>query len=306
MPIIQSKELPILLQNIPDPPEKLSYLGNKELLKKTCIAVVGTRKNSDYGELMTQQIIEELAILDIAVVSGLALGIDAIAHKTALANGIPTIAVLGSSIDNLYPPQNKELAKEIAKQGLILSEFPPKTDPKNWHFLKRNRLISGLSIATIVVEAPEKSGAINTAKHALDQGREIFVIPGDVDRPNSVGILHLLQRGAAYPISSGKEIIKILQEQPRLFHLEKVLKKRSKLLPPSPKTAKTSLKKAPSFRLNPEELQILGILPKRRALSFQKLIEKSQFPVPELLSILSMLELQGLVENEADNYRRKF
>ena len=166
---------------------------------------------------MTQKIIEELAVLDIAIVSGMAIGIDTIAHKTALKLNIPTIAVLGSGLNNIYPKANLKLAQKIAQNGLILSEYEPDAPPLNYNFPQRNRLISGLSVATIVVEAPEKSGALITARFALNQGREIFVVPGDADRVNSKGITKLMQKGAAYPVTCGQDIIESLKIQPHLY-----------------------------------------------------------------------------------------
>ena len=211
------KEYPQLLKQIYNYPQKLFYRGDLKVLEKPSIAIVGTRRPTEYGEYMAEKIVKELSILDVNIVSGLAKGIDTIAHETALECGLSTVAILGSGIENIYPPANIELAKAIEENGLVMSEFEGDIEPASFHFPMRNRIISGLSLATIVIEAPEKSGALITAKYALDQGREIFVIPGDIEREQSLGALRLLQRGAAYPIASGHEVLEILKTQPYLF-----------------------------------------------------------------------------------------
>lgn len=292
-----------LLKEIHKPPEKLYYRGDISLIHKPCISVVGTRNYSEYGEEMTAKIIRELSVLDICIVSGLALGIDSIAHRTALECGIPTIAVLGSGIDNIYPPQNLDLAEEIQNSGLILSEYPEMTEPKRTNFPQRNRIVSGLSLATILIEAPEKSGALITTKSALEQGREVFVTPGDIDRENSIGPLRLLQKGEAYPISSGKEIIEILREQPHLFKGNPLIKeRRSGLIPPRP----IPPKKIPPipYDLSPSESKVLSLLPKHKGIDIQTLEQKSNLPIRELLQSITMLEMQQLISTKSGKYYR--
>lgn len=281
---------PKLLKEIPDPPEKLYYHGDLKILEKTCLAVVGTRKNTDYGEDLTKQIIRELAILDIAVVSGLAKGIDTIAHKAALENNLPTIAVLGSGINNIYPASNHELANEIAEKGLILSEYENNTPPHKSNFPIRNRIISGLSIATLVIEAPEKSGALITARYAVDQGREIFVVPGDVDRESSLGIVRFLQKNGAYPISSGQDIIEILKDQSHLFKLDNAVK--------PPGIVKNL------FNLTENQQLLLSKLKDRHTITLEKLKEKTKLSIQEILTALSILEIYGLIITNGGKYRR--
>lgn len=187
------------LADIPSAPKKLYYRGNIDLLNLPAVAIVGTRKCSDYGEYITQELVKGLSVLNIAIVSGLAKGIDAIAHQAALQYGMKTIAVLGSGINNIYPREHQNLAEEIAKNGLLLSEYSGDTSALPQNFPMRNRIVSGLCLATIVVEAPVKSGALITARFALEQGREVFVIPGDIDRENSLGCLELLQKEVLIP-----------------------------------------------------------------------------------------------------------
>lgn len=272
---------PYLLKQIHKPPQKLYYKGNLDLLKKTCIAVVGTRKNSDYGEEMTRKIIDELSHLDICIVSGLALGIDTVAHQAALEYGLSTIAILGSGIENIYPLENFELAETISKKGLIMSEYEGQLAPLKGNFPQRNRIVSGISVATIIIEAPERSGALITAKLALEQNREIFAIPGDIDRQNSIGPLRLLQDGGAYPISSGQDVIDILQKQPHLFE--------------------TAL----SMNLSPDQQKLFEIIPEKRGLNIEQLSRKSSLPINELLANLSILEIKNLILTKDGKYCRK-
>lgn len=285
------KKYPKLLKEIPDPPEKLYYQGDLKVVEKPCLAVVGTRKNTDYGEDMTRQIIRELSVLDIAIVSGLAKGIDTIAHKAALENDLPTIAVLGSGMDNIYPVTNQKLATEIIKNGLILSEYENGTPPLQQNFPQRNRIISGLSIATIVIEAPEKSGALITGRFAIEQNREIFILPGDVDRENSIGIIKFLQKNGGYPITSGQDIIEVLKDQPHLFKLDNVTK-------PEQETTENI------FNLTKEQQLLFSLLKDRHPITIEKLEEKTKLQIQEILTALSILEIYGLIIINGGKYRR--
>lgn len=302
---------PYLLKQIHKPPQKLYYKGNLDLLKKTCIAVVGTRKNSDYGEEMTRKIIDELSDLDICIVSGLAVGIDTVAHQAALEYGLSTIAILGSGIENIYPLENFELAETIAKKGLIMSEYEGQLAPLKGNFPQRNRIVSGISVATIIIEAPERSGALITAKLALEQNREIFTIPGDIDRQNSIGPLRLLQNGGAYPISSGRDIIEILQEQPRLFKATK--SENSKKIQVHNQITQidtanvVSIKTISglSLKLSPDQQKLFELIPEKRGLNIEQLCQKSNLPINELLANLSILEIKNLILTKDEKYCRK-
>lgn len=286
---ITDQSYPYLLRQIYDPPQKLFYKGNLKILSNTCIGIVGTRKFSDYGEEMTERIIEELSVLNIAIVSGLAKGIDTIAHKSAIKFNIPTIAVLGSGLENIYPPENKKLFYEIEKNGLVLSEYEPQEEPVDFHFPQRNRIISGLSIAIIVIECPIKSGALITAKLALEQNREVFVVPGDIDRENSLGSLKLLQKGEAYPISSGKDVIEILKIQPHLFSYNSN---------PHQSIPKQPNKKMQDniYNLTEEERKILKVIPCHRGISLDEIKKKTEIPTSMILSIISILEIKELIK----------
>lgn len=210
---IHSKEYPEQLKNIYDPPQKLYILGNKEILKQKGIAVVGTRNATEYGKRIALEISKDLSLNGINIISGLALGIDTCAHignlkaqNSSNFNG-KTIAVLGSAINEIYPNQNIELAKRIIKTGgCILSEYPIGTKIEKKNFPQRNRIISGLSDGILVVEADEKSGALITANFGLEQGKEIFAIPGDITRGQSRGCNQLIRDGAKITLSS-REIL---------------------------------------------------------------------------------------------------
>lgn len=174
--LIDSKEYPEKLKNIYDSPQKLYVLGNKNLLYRKGIAIVGSRDATQYGKKIAYDLSKELSENGIVIISGLAIGIDSYAHIGALQNG--TIAVLGSGIDNIYPKENIELAREIIRNnGCIISEYPLGEKPERLHFPQRNRIISGLADGVVVVEANQKSGALITADFAIEQGKEVFAVP---------------------------------------------------------------------------------------------------------------------------------
>lgn len=187
---------PPLLEQIKDPPPVLFVQGNAEVLSTKCIAVVGTRNSTFYGRQAAFEISRSLSEAGMTVVSGLAKGIDLCAHKACVEFSRPTIAVLGCGLDRCYPPANDWLKHRILEKGAVLSEFPPGTQVRKWTFLHRNRLISGLSLAAVVVQAGVRSGAVNTAQHAADQGRDVWAVPGSIFEASSSGVHHLIEDGA--------------------------------------------------------------------------------------------------------------
>lgn len=192
----QEDAYPISLKSLKDPPLLLYYQGNlPDLNFRLCLAVVGTRSMSEYGKRMAYKIGYELSAVGTVVVSGLALGIDAVAAAGAIAAGGSTVAVLGCGIDVVYPAVHQTLMKEVLKHGAVMTEYPPATRPIGYHFPQRNRIISGLSQGTVVVEAGEKSGALITAEHAYRQGRQLFAVPGNVGEDNAAGTNRLLYEG---------------------------------------------------------------------------------------------------------------
>lgn len=207
---ILNKDFPVRLREISDAPHTLYARGDLALLGyEPKIAIIGSRRPTPYGEGVAWQLATQLAACGVCIVSGLALGIDGIAHRAALSALGKTIAVLGTAIDQSYPRSHRGLSEQIAEQGLIISEHGPGAKTHQGHFATRNRLISGLARAVIIVEAAEQSGTLVTARYALAQDREIFAVPGPVDAPNSVGTLALIRNGAR-PIRSADDVLEDL------------------------------------------------------------------------------------------------
>lgn len=215
---LQDKTYPAILKEIHDPPKELYIKGNIIPQDKIAIAVVGTRKCTQHGKQVALDIAGELAKLGITIVSGLAEGIDTFAHQAALENNGRTIAVLGTGIDkkSLYPKSNYILSEKIAKNGAVISEYPPETKGTKFNFPKRNRIVSGLSLGVVVIEAPEKSGALITASLALEQNREVFAVPGSIYEENYQGTNKLIQMGAKL-VNNIEDIL----EELNLLHLLK-------------------------------------------------------------------------------------
>ncbi len=203
-----NSDYPPLLAEISDPPKCIWTRGNLTVLSRLAVAVIGARDASPQGLIAARDIAGDLARSGIVVVSGLARGVDSAAHRGALEGGGPTIAVMGTGIDVIYPAANKELAGQIEANGLLISEFPLGSPPEDWHFPRRNRIISGLSKAVVVVEAREKSGALITARLAADQGRDVMAVPGTVVGGINRGANALLRDGAKLVESA----VDILQE----------------------------------------------------------------------------------------------
>jgi len=191
-----SPEYPELLREIPAAPPLVFLRGQLEPIDRWAVAVVGTRRLTAYGRQVTHDLVAGLVGNGITIISGLARGIDAVAHRTAIEGGGRTIAVMASGIDKIYPPEHRDLAREIvAGHGALVTDYPFGAEPESNHFPARNRLISGLSLGVIVIEAGERSGALITARFALEQNREVFAVPGNIHSPVSVGTNRLIQQG---------------------------------------------------------------------------------------------------------------
>jgi DNA processing protein len=206
---VDQPEYPGALSALPQPPPVLYVRGRLELLHRPGIAVIGTRAHSTYGRDATVAFVVGLARAGYTIISGLARGIDGIAHTTALEIGGDTVGVLGSGLDIPYPPEHEELIRAVADHGCLVSEFSNGTPPRKWHFPQRNRIIAGLSRGVLVVEAPEQSGAMNTAQHALEEGKEVFAVPGPIHNPTSQGTNRLIKEGAAL-VTCAADILRIL------------------------------------------------------------------------------------------------
>jgi DNA processing protein len=203
---IEEQDYPPLLRFIKDPPKLLYYRGNIGLAHKRCVSVVGSRHGTGYGKWAATMIGSKLAEYDLPLVSGMALGIDTHGHKGALGDQGDTIAVLGSGIDVCYPRANQALMKEIVEKGLVVSEYPPGFRPTSYSFPARNRLISGISEATVVVEAGLSSGSLITAEFAAEQGRNIYAVPGNINSQYSMGTNKLIKDGAI-PLTVFEELL---------------------------------------------------------------------------------------------------
>lgn len=219
----KSGDFPEMLRNIPQPPKQLYVLGNLEsLLSKPRLAVVGSRKVTPYGRGTTQELVQAIAGQGVVIVSGLALGVDAIAHQAALAAGGKTIAVLPCGLDKPYPATNRQLARKILEQGgALVSEYPEGTPPLQHQFIERNRIVSGLSDGVLITEAAAKSGTIHTAGFALDQGEAVMAVPGNITSELSKGTNNLIKTGAA-PILGAQDILDALGLGKQL-HMTEVL-----------------------------------------------------------------------------------
>ncbi len=204
---IDSLDYPESLKHIDYPPKNLYYLGDCSLLKNNCLAIIGCRSASKYGLKISNIFSDGVSKAGITIVSGLAKGIDKIAHEASINNIGKTIAVLGNGVDIIYPAENEELYYKIINNGgLIISEFEPGVLPLKENFPRRNRIISGISRGVLVVEAKKRSGTMTTVNHAINQGKEIYVIPGNIDSLNSIGTNDLIKDGAKL-VTNFKEIV---------------------------------------------------------------------------------------------------
>jgi DNA processing protein len=283
-------DYPRLLLEIPDHPPILYYQGTIDKSENQgitpAIALVGTRSPSDYGRRWTQKLTHRLSKAGFTIVSGLAAGIDTEAHHTCLKAGGRTIAVLGTGVDVTYPASNRNLAKSIVEQGLLVSEYPAGTQPDRVNFPRRNRIIAGLSRATLVIEAPQKSGALITARLANDYNRDVYALPGSLDNPRSRGSLELLTQGAQV-ILGEDELLEALGNIPQLHS-----------------NSQLSLLATAPPDLAPELQAVYEVLT-LEAIALDYIIDQTGQPTSTVLSTLSHLELLGLVASlPGARYRR--
>jgi DNA processing protein len=225
----RSRLFPSLLAELHDPPAQLYVRGEPGVLTKPAVAVVGARSCSAYGAQVARQLARDLAAAGVVVVSGLARGIDGEAHRGALEAGGRTVAVLGCGIDRDYPRSHAALAERIREQGAVVSEYPPEVEPAPWRFPARNRIIAGLCLATVVVEARERSGALITADFALELGRDVFAVPGEITAALSAGTNDLLRQGAA-PMLSAEDVLAAIGLEPQVAPRHHVSEAASALL----------------------------------------------------------------------------
>lgn len=296
-------DYPRLLLEIPSPPPLLYYRGQvspgeNQGLTPT-VGIVGTRSPSEYGRRWTRKIAAILAKRGFTIVSGLAAGIDAEAHRGCLDAGGRTIAVFGTGVDRIYPKENKTLAREVIEQGLILSEYPAGVAPNSRHFPQRNRIIAGLSRAVFIMEAPQKSGALITADIANDFGRDVYVLPARLEDEKSHGCLKLIKGGAEVIPVEMEELLEMLGAMPGL-DVEEDLEEQLSLFQTTEQ--KTKVKTKPEARITPElepELEpelalVLGAIASEE-IPFDVIVERANLPASSVSSSLLQLELLGLV-----------
>lgn len=272
---IEDALYPENLRTIHYPPPVLYFHGTIVESDKNSISIVGTRKATYYGKMVAEKLSKDLALAGLTIISGMARGIDTAAHKGALSVNGRTIAVLGCGIDYIYPPENRRLAQEIQESGAIISEFPLSTLPERQNFPRRNRIISGLSLGTVVVEAAEKSGALITADFALEQGREVFAIPGNINSPLSNGTHNLIKQGA--------KLVDNYQDILEEIHI---------VLPQ--KTAENEMVKE-NTSLTEEEKTIYQIITKE-PIQIDEIIGASKLSAGKVSEILLSLELKDLIK----------
>lgn len=275
---LSDSDYPKNLKEIHDPPSALYVRGNFIKEDKIALGVVGTRNFTSYGKQVTYDIVGGLTEAGITIISGLAKGIDTFAHKAALERNGRTIAVLGSAVDSesVYPSCNRKLADKITKNGVVISEYSPGTKSERWFFPQRNRIISGLSLGVLVIEAPEKSGALITAMQAVEQNREVFAVPGTIYSKNSVGTNRLIQMGAKL-VTCANDILDELNLP--------LLEKERKQFEPETKEEKT----------------ILNVISKE-PVHIDEIVKQSKLDIKIVSSTLMMLELKGVVKNTGGGY----
>ncbi len=262
---------PQRLKEIEQPPPVIYVRGDYLPEDLYAVAIVGTRRVTSYGRQITEELSSYLASNGITVVSGLARGVDAVAHQTALKAGGRTIGVLGSGVDKIYPPEHRSLAQQMIEQGAIVSDYAPGTPPDASNFPPRNRIISGLSLAVVVVEAGETSGALITAEFAAEQGREIFAVPGSILAPQSKGTNKLIQKGAL-PLLSINDLMQALNLTRMGEH-----KSARKIIP-----------------ADETERRVMGILGSE-PLHVDEIRNQTELPIEKVSATLALMELKGMV-----------
>lgn len=271
---IEEDAYPSQLKEIGDPPVFLYYKGSLEILDQPCISLVGTRQMSSYGQRVTEHMIPDLVSAGVVTVSGLAQGIDAYVAKETIKSGGSTVAVLGNGLARIFPTSNKKLAEEIIEQsGLIISEFPLDTVPDKYTFPARNRIIAGLSLATVVLEAGEGSGALITADLALDYSRDVYAVPGEIFDPNFIGCHQIIASGQAKLVTSPADILRDIGIV----------------------SSQTSAQSRYQPQNNEEEMLITALTTMPQSVT--ELQKRSQLPTGTINAALTMMELAGAVKN---------
>jgi DNA processing protein len=279
----EDRNYPEYLRETFDPPYVLYCAGRIEMLKGPAVSIVGSRKPSAYGRAVAERIARDLASRGLVIVSGLARGVDSIAHWGALEGG-KTVAVLGSGLETVYPRENRGLFHKVIEKGAVVSEFPAESPPLGFHFPIRNRIISGLSLALIVVEATKKSGSLITARLALEQNREVMAVPGNITSDLSRGTNWLIQTGAKL-VESWEDVA---EELPAPLQ-EKLLSQKEE-------------ESEAHSSISPQEKKVFETLKPDSLTHVDQLVEETDYSVSETLSFLLSLELKGLIFQRPGKY----
>jgi DNA processing protein len=274
-----SANYPPYLKEIFAPPPVLYVKGDVSVFKEHAIGIVGTRNPTQYGKNITLAITRELVENNMAIISGLAYGIDTCAHETCVERGGRTVAVLGSGIDRIYPSSNRHLAERIAEKGALVSEFPIGIPPESFNFPRRNRIISGLAAGVLVVEAGERSGSLITANYAVQQGRDVFAVPGPVNSPQSNGTFNLLKEGAL-PVRNARDIIDAVRQ---VIAAPQVMN-----------SSRCPVPKLPLELVSEEERMIIERCTDE-PVRIDILAETTGKPLADLFNLVLNLELKGLI-----------
>ena len=270
---------PKRLLNCYDSPTLLYYRGTANVNEARIAAIIGTRSHTDYGKAVTEKLVQELAAEKVLIISGLAYGIDTLAHKAALQNGLPTVGVLGHGLDTLYPAANARLAKEmVAAGGGLLTEFRSGTKPDKHNFPTRNRIVAGLADATIVIETDLKGGSMITAELANSYNRDVFALPGKLTDAKSRGCNHLIKTNKAALLTSGADLLELMNWLPQ-------------------PAAKTRVQRQLFIELTAEERTIVNLLTENETLPIDGLYLQSGLSTSTVAGALLSLELQGLVQS---------
>ena len=309
---LQDAAYPSRLKNIYDPPWLLYYKGRMPAFdEEAASAVVGTRDCTPYGVACAEKLSFGLASGGALIVTGLAAGVDSAAARGALRAGGTVAGVVGNGLDVPYPYENRYLYEDVAAAGVLISEYPPGTRPAASHFPVRNRILSGLALATLVVEAPERSGALITANTALEQGRDVFAVPGPIDAENSVGCNRLIRDGAGL-VSEAWDILreyearfpdklrqKESREEPEVLGYQARQKEEPRVVPPALDPTD------PALGLTDDQIRLLRLLPEEDPIQVDDLIELSGIPTRRVLSALTMLEIENYVtQHSGKHYTR--
>ncbi|HLK29805.1 MAG TPA: DNA-processing protein DprA [Puia sp.] len=275
---INDKNYPQRLLNCYDPPTILFYKGTANLNASKIIAVIGTRNNSDYGKHATEKLIKELSGENILIVSGLAFGIDGIAHKASLKNNLHTIGVLAHGLDSIYPPEHNSLAKNMTKQGGLLTEFMSGTKPDRHNFPGRNRIVAGMSDATIVIETSLKGGSMITAELANGYNKDVFAFPGKITDSKSAGCNHLIKNNKAILLTDAQQLVEAMGWEEK-------------------QKAKPKKQKELFIELSHEEKIIIDLLNEKQMLHIDELNFKSGLSSSAVAAAILSLELQSIVSS---------